>query len=273
VAKKAKVPNRKLRAVEKIPGPDIDWRNLLRRIKTDRDDLEVRADLLQAGDALKDFYDKHAPGPREAWRDDVKAIARVMAEGAADFLRRQGLPASAVLYRAHDSEPWQEEPPATDKRPSVIGLGQYIEQEDFDRDSKEAVAAAIIDAAHGIEHTSGDQQLAHAFALGELRMLCRMKAIESGDNSKSGSHPKRKPWADEQAAVLAESNPHATANEAWAEIPDEYESENNRYAGFEVYRDGNRLKAERNGCIVSITKTTFQKEYWPRAKDQACRRK
>lgn len=71
----------------------------------------------------------------------------------------------------------------------------------------------------------------------------------------------QKPWAVEFAKQLAQK--FQKFPEAWSSIP---QDEGIRCAGYEVYRDGDRLCASKSGRDDSLPKSTFRTEYFTPAK-------
>ena len=96
-----------------------------------------------------------------------------------------------------------------------------------------------------------------------LKVMERESLIKN-TNRKNAKRKSRKAWAESLAKDLVSRNPQATFAQLWKMIP-----EDQYYAEFEVYVDGDRLCANnRKKGEVSISKDTFRIEYIGRAREE-----
>lgn len=158
-----------------------------------------------------------------------------MAENAAKLLEARELPAFPTVYTDTEGN-LTGEPPANFK--SKASLDNYIiKQKGHPHDSPEGFAAQIITLAERMKRETGEAQLAHAFALGELRAMAKAYGIEAGTNRKNAKGERRREWALHFAQYLREK--HKTFPEAWESIPED----GMRFGDREIYRDDDTLCA------------------------------
>ena len=87
-------------------------------------------------------------------------------------------------------------------------------------------------------------------------------------NRKNARQPKRKAWAEAIARELTEQYPEATFTELWKKIPQGEGVAGKRYAGCEVYREGDMLCGSGIDGIQRIALETFRTGAWVRARNR-----
>ena len=87
-------------------------------------------------------------------------------------------------------------------------------------------------------------------------------------NRKNASQSKRKAWAEAIAHELVKQYPGATFTELWKKIPQGEGVAGKRYAGYEVYREGDMLCGSGIDGIQRIALETFRTGAWVRARNR-----
>lgn len=89
--------------------------------------------------------------------------------------------------------------------------------------------------------------------------LRQIREKKRWDASERGKHPRRKKWADELAAALVQT--HKSFPAAWESIPED-DGFARRYAGCEVWRDGNQLRASGLNGDDDLGRESFRTGYF-----------
>lgn len=96
----------------------------------------------------------------------------------------------------------------------------------------------------------------------------QLKEEKRQEMSDRGKSDKKSKWARCIATELRSNAPDATFPELWAMIPEDYGTEGKRYAGFEVYREGDVLMASSRNRNEELKKESFRTGYIVKKKNK-----
>jgi len=205
------------------------------------------------------FVDQSADRDTTEWRNFSNLVSRLQSV-AKEILQSVNLPSSPMLYWVEGSTQWQHQKPDSALQKSCL-LDHYIVNErGFQHDSKEGLSARIITLIEKLGWDACDS-LEVAFSLGEAATLLKVYEVERLQNSRNAKKERRSVWAIALAEEYVKRFPDSTFESLWEEIPKSELCSAARYAGYEVYRDGERLYAVSSDRDESLAKSTFRTSY------------